>query len=90
MNSPMSNLGISTHRHFTREQRMIIVYGILCMVLIMVVLQVWLLSAIMNAYLGGDESVIWPGAIMSLLCLLMNGGLLRYLYSLDVPRVARG
>ena len=75
----------SSHRRFTRAQRMIIVYGILCMVLILVILQVWLLSAIMNAYLGGDESVIWPGALTSLVCLVVNGGLLRYLYSLDRP-----
>jgi hypothetical protein len=73
------------HRRFTRAQRMIIVYGILCMVLILVILQVWLLSAIMNAYLGGDNSVIWPAAMTSLVCLGINGGLLRYLYFLDKP-----
>ena len=78
-------------RRFTREQRMIIVYGILSMVLIIVVLQIWLLSSIMNAYLGGDESVILPGAVASLIGLLMNMGLLRYLYFLDAPRsVAEG
>ena len=75
----------SMNRRFTRDQRMVIVYGILCMVLILVVLQVWLLTAIMNAYLGGDEGVIWPGAWTSLVCLAINGGLLRYLYFLDQP-----
>jgi len=29
---------------FTREQRITVVYGILCMVLVIVVLQLWLLS----------------------------------------------
>jgi hypothetical protein len=48
------------------------------------------LSSIMNAYLGGDEAVILPGAVASLIGLLMNMGLLRYLYFLDAPRsVAR-
>jgi hypothetical protein len=75
----------SRNGRFTREQRMVIVYGILCMVLILVILQIWLLTAIMNAYLGGDESVIWPAAATSLACLLVNGGLLRYLYFLDRP-----
>jgi hypothetical protein len=49
-------------------------------------LQLWLLTATMNAYLGGDESVIWPAAGASLLCLLLNAGLLRYLYQLDRGR----
>jgi hypothetical protein len=72
-------------RIFTREQRMTIVYGILCIVLILVVLQLWLLTATMNAYLGGDEGVIWPAAGASLVCLLLNLGLLRYIYQIERP-----
>ena len=68
---------------FTREQRMTIIYGILCVVLVLVVLQLWLLIATMNAYLGGDEGVIWPAAIASLVCFLLNAGLLRYLYRIQ-------
>ena len=49
-------------------------------ILILVILQLWLLTATMNAYLGGDEAVIWPAAAASLFCLLLNVGLLRYLY----------
>ena len=70
-------------RPFTREQRTTIVYGILCFILVLVVLQLWLLVATMNAYLGGDESVIWPAAIASLACLGLNAGLLRYLYAIE-------
>jgi hypothetical protein len=33
----------------------------------------------MNAYLGGDDAVVWPAAVASLVCLLLNLGLLRYL-----------
>ena len=73
-------------RPFTREQRTTIIHGMLAFVLMLVVLQLWLLTATMNAYLGGDESVIWPGAAASLGCLLLNAGLLRYLYSLDRER----
>jgi hypothetical protein len=68
---------------FTREQKTTIVYGILCIVVILVVLQLWLLVATMNAYLGGDQSVIWPAALASLICLLLNFGLLRYLYAME-------
>jgi hypothetical protein len=70
-------------RPFTREQKTTIVYGMLAFVLIVLILQLWLLTATMNAYLGGDESVIWPAAIASLLCLLLNAGLLQYLRRLD-------
>ena len=74
---------MSVKRPFTREQRTTIVYGMLAFVLILVVLQLWLLTATMNAYLGGDESVIWPAAIASVVCLLLNVGLLRYLYYIE-------
>lgn len=73
-------------RTSTREQRMPIIQGMLVFVLILVVLQLWLLTATMNAYLGGDESVIWPAAFASLLCFALNAGLLRYLRRLEHPR----
>jgi len=70
---------MAVRRPFTREQRTTILYGMLAFVLILVVLQLWLLTATMNAYLGGDDSVVWPAAGASLICLLLNLGLLRYL-----------
>lgn len=73
-------------RPFTRQQRTTIVHGMLAFVLMIVILQLWLLTATMNAYLGGDTSVIWPAAAASLLCLLLNIGLLRYLYYIDRAR----
>ena len=72
-------------RLFSRQQRLTIVYGILCFVLILVILQLWLLTATMNAYLGGDEGVIWPAAGASTVCLLLNLGLLKYLYQIERP-----
>jgi hypothetical protein len=66
-------------RPSTREQRITIVYGVICFVLILVTLQLWLLTATMNAWLGGDESVVWPALGASFGCLLLNLGLLRYL-----------
>ncbi len=70
-------------RRFTRAQRMTIIYGMLCIVLVLVIIQLWLLTATMNAYLGGDEAIIWPAAVASGLCLALNLGLLRYLYKLE-------
>ncbi|MCC7351459.1 MAG: hypothetical protein IT446_12905 [Phycisphaerales bacterium] len=68
---------------FTRDQRLTIVYGMLCIVTVIVILQLWLLVSTMNAFLGGDESVIWPAALFSVVCLALNVGLIRYLYSMD-------
>jgi hypothetical protein len=70
-------------RAFSREQKTTIIYGILCIVLVIVILQLWLLTATMNAYLGGDAAVIWPAALASLVCFLLNLGLLRYLYAME-------
>jgi hypothetical protein len=77
---------VSVNRPFTRAQRATIVNGMLAFVLMLVVLQLWLLSATMNAYLGGDESIIWPAAGVSVMCLLLNAGLLRYLYHIESTR----
>jgi len=68
---------------FTREQRTTIIYGILCLVLVLVVMQLWLLTATMNAYLGGDEGVIVPAAVASLVCCLFNALLIRSLYVIE-------
>ncbi len=72
-------------RPVTRDQRTTIVYGMLGFVLTLVVLQLWLLTATMNAYLGGDDSVVWPAAGASIACMLLNAGLLHYLYRLERP-----
>jgi hypothetical protein len=73
-------------RPFTRAQRTIVVYGMLTFVLMIVVLQLWLLTATMNAFLGGDTDVIWPAAWASVVCLLLNAGLLAYLYRIERTR----
>lgn len=44
------------------------------------VLQLWLLTATLNAYLGGDDAAVWPALGASVACLALNLGLLRYLF----------
>jgi hypothetical protein len=70
---------VKLKRHFTRQQRTTVVSGVLCFVLVLVLLQLWLLTATMNAWLGGDESVVWPALGASAACLALNVGLLRYI-----------
>lgn len=77
--------GIAKSR-MTVETRTAIITGILCIVLIITLMQLWLLTATMNAFLGGDHAVAWPALGASVVCLLLNLGLLRYLYLLERPR----
>ena len=79
----------STKRPFSREQRLTIVHGMLFFVLIVVVLQLWLLTATMNAWLGGDASIVWPAAAASIACLALNFGLFRYLVRIERTRGGR-
>jgi hypothetical protein len=72
-------MSAASKRPFSRDQRMTIVYGMLVFVLIVVVLQLWLLTATMNAWLGGDDTVVWPAAVVSAAGLALNVGLLKYL-----------
>ncbi len=81
-------MSASTKRPFSREQRTTIVDGMLVFVLTVVVLQLWLLTATMNAWLGGDESVVWPAAAVSAGGLALNVGLLRYLGRMERTRRA--
>ena len=80
---PQQNQYAVDHVKRSRRQRMLIVNGILGFVILMVIVQLWLLTGTMNAYLGGDEGVVWPAAIASLVCLGLNVGLLWYLYGLE-------
>jgi hypothetical protein len=76
----------SQKRPFSRDQRLTIINGMLAFVLIVVILQLWLLTATMNAWLGGDESLVWPGALASASGLALNVGLLAYLRRLERTR----
>ncbi|MEO8845238.1 MAG: DUF6755 family protein [Kofleriaceae bacterium] len=65
-------------RDLTRAQRLTVIYGVVCFVLILVVLQLWLLTATVNAWLGDDDGVVWPALAASAGCFGLNLGLLRY------------
>ena len=69
----------SIRRPQARAQRLTIIYGILCFVLILVISQLWLLTATMNAFLGGKGGVALPALAASAACLIFNLLLLRYL-----------
>jgi hypothetical protein len=74
---------MSRPRRSSRSKPATIVDAILVLVVIIVVLQLWLLTATVNAYQGGDASIAVPAAIASIACLGLNAGLLWYLYRLE-------
>ena len=82
-------MSISPRRPFSRDQRATIISGMLVFVLMVVILQLWLLTATMNAWLGGDESIVWPGLAVSAGGLALNVGLLGYLRRLEQTRTRR-
>ena len=59
-------------------QRMVVANAILSVVLIIVVLQLWLLTATMERYLGGDTAIIIPAALASIACFGLIFGLLYF------------
>lgn len=82
---PDEPVPVRRRRRFSRHQRVTITKGILLFAVTLVVCQLWLLTATLNAYLGGDDRVVWPGAIASILCLALNVGLLWQLHWLEQP-----
>ena len=71
------------HSPFSRSQRLTIVLGIMLIVLLLVILQLWLFMATMEAYLGGNNNIVIPGLIASVVCFALNFGLFHYLRNLD-------
>ncbi len=68
---------------FAHSQRMTIALGILCVVAIIVILQLWLFTATMEAFLGGNNAVALPALLASLVCFALNIGLFHYFRNLD-------
>ena len=69
----------------TPSQQVTIFNAINLIVTLLVVLQLWLLTATMNAWMGGDSTIIWPAALASLACLVLNLFLLRRVFYLQKP-----
>lgn len=70
-------------RAASRRRSTTIVTAILLFVILIVVLQLWLFTATVHAYLGGDASIVVPAGLASVVCLALIVGLLAYLYRLD-------
>ncbi len=76
----------------TRTQEGALMAALCLFIGVVLVIQLWLLSAAVDALLGGDVGVLWPAALASLVLLLLNVGLLLLAVSYDrrLARVPRG
>lgn len=66
----------------TRTQKNTIVNSLGLLIGLIVILQLWLLTATMNAWMGRDKSIVWPAFLVSSVCFVFNGFLVRRLKSL--------
>lgn len=70
--------------NLTRSQKSTIVNSIALLVGLLVVLQLWLLTASMNAWMGRDDSIVWPAFVASLVSFAFNLYLVRRLHDLAI------
>ncbi len=68
---------------FSPGQRGTVALGIMSIVMVIVILQLWLFTTTMEAYLGGDNGIAVPALLASAACLLLNLGLFYYLRYLE-------
>lgn len=76
----------------TRQQGRALMSALCLFIGIVLVVQLWLLSAAVDALLSGDNGVLLPATLASFALLGVNGGLLAYGVSFDrrISRVPRG
>ena len=67
----------------TRQQGSILFAGVLILIGTLVIIQLWLLTAALEALLAQTYEVLIPAAISSAVLLAVNAGLLRYVVLFD-------
>jgi hypothetical protein len=67
----------------TRQQGAVLFAGILVLIATLVIVQLWLLTAGLEALLAHEFSVLTPAAIASGVLFGLNAALLRYVVSFD-------
>jgi hypothetical protein len=57
--------------------------GAIAIIIVLLIVQMWLLTATLEAYLGGHRETALPGAIASGLLCLTCGGLYRFVVKIE-------
>lgn len=77
----------SSDRRRARHQYLVAIDGALALTAVLLIVQMWLLTASLEAHLGGNLNSAWPGVIFSALLFSGNAGL--YLFVRNLERQAR-
>jgi hypothetical protein len=72
----------------TRQQGLTLITALCLLIGVVLVIQLWLVAAALDALLGGETSVLFPSALVSLAMFAFNAGLLWYVLTFD-ERVRR-
>jgi hypothetical protein len=72
----------------TRTQGLTLITALCVLIGVVLIIQLWLVAAALDALLGGDTSVLMPSALVSLALFVLNAGLLWYVLTFD-ERVRR-
>jgi len=71
------NSSISRNAHPSKTNTLSL--GIICVLILVLTMQIWLLTAALNESLDGNNAVKWPAFFASTLLFLAGAALLRYL-----------
>jgi hypothetical protein len=67
----------------TRQQGSVLFAGVLVLIATLVIIQLWLLTAALEALLAHTYEILLPAALASLVLFVMNALLLGYVVSFD-------
>ena len=67
----------------TRSQGITLFTAIWALIATLVIIQLWLLAAALDALLGGHTAVLLPAAVASLVLFLVNGAILLHALNFD-------
>jgi hypothetical protein len=67
----------------TRQQGSTLFSAVLVLIAILVVIQLWLVAAAVDALMARQTTVLVPTAVASTILLVLSGGLLWYVVSFD-------
>ena len=72
----------------TRRQGLTMITALCVLIAVVLIIQLWLVAAALDALLSADTGVLVPSAVVSLALFLLNAGLLWYVVTFD-ERVRR-
>jgi uncharacterized protein DUF6755 len=74
---------MSEHTSPTRKHGLTAIDGSLALIALLLIVQMWLLTATLDSYLAGHHEVAWPASVISGVLFLICGGLYLFVARID-------